>query len=207
MPPSTAATNSPSKTERVLESARQQGVLRARDLAEDLPARYLRRLAQRGDLERVGRGLYRHPDAPITEHHSLALVGARYPDARICLLSALQFHDLTTQWPRTVWIAREPGDWTPTASPVALDVVRMSGASFTDGVETHEVEGIPVRVFTPAKTVADCFKFRGNVGLDTALEALRSYVRSGVGTVEDLYHYADVCRVQTVMRPYIEATV
>ncbi|PSQ51836.1 MAG: hypothetical protein BRD28_05040 [Bacteroidetes bacterium QH_10_64_37] len=98
--------------------------------------------AQRGDLERVGRGLYRHPDAPVTEHHSLALVGARYPDTRICLLSALQFHDLTTQWPRKAGIAREPGDWTPTASPVELDVVRMSGASFTDGAETCETDGL-----------------------------------------------------------------
>lgn len=195
------------KTERVLRHAREQGVLWADDLKEDIPARYLRRLAERGELERVGRGLYRHPDAPISEHHSLALIGARYPDVRICLLSALQFHDLTTQWPRKVWIAREPGDWTPTASPVELEVVRMSGASFTEGVETHEVEGVPINVFAPAKTIADCFKFRGKVGTDTAIEALRSYVRSGVGPVDDLYHFADVCSVQTVMRPYIEATV
>ena len=90
----------------------------------------------------AGWSLKIEPDAPVTEHYSLALVGARYPDTRICLLSALQFHDLTTQWPRKAGIAREPGDWTPTASPVELDVVRMSGASFTDGAETCETDGL-----------------------------------------------------------------
>lgn len=207
MPPSDPPTNSRTKTKRILDRARQQGVVRACDLEDDLPARSLRRLAERGDLERVGRGLYRHPDAPVTEHHSLALVGARYPTVRICLLSALQFYDLTTQWPRKVWIARETSAWTPTASPVELEVVRMSGASFTDGTQTYKVEGIPIQVFGPAKTVADCFKFRSKVGKDTAIEALRSYVRSGVGPVEDLYRYAEVCRVRTIMRPFIEATL
>ncbi len=196
------------KTEQVLQIARQQGVVRARDLKDrDLPPSYLSRLADRGELEREGRGLYRHPDAPVTEHHSLALVAARYPGAVVCLLSALQFHGLTTQMPRRVWIAREKGDWTPEASPTSLEVVHMSDPSFTEGAQTHDVEGITARVFSPAKTVADCFKFRGKVGLSVALEALRDYVRSSAGPIDDLYHYAEICRVQTVMRPYIEATV
>jgi predicted transcriptional regulator of viral defense system len=183
-------------------------VVRARDLKErDLPPRYLSRLADRGELEREGRGLYRHTDAPLTEHHSLALVAARYSGVVVCLLSALQFHELTTQMPREVWIAREKGDWTPEASPTDLEVVHMSGASFTEGIQTHDVEGISANVFSPAKTVADCFKFRGKVGLSVAIEALRDYVRTSAGPIDDLYHFAKICRVETVMRPYIEATV
>jgi len=196
------------KTEQVLRLAQRKGVLRARDLEErGLPPRYLRRLESRGSLKRVGRGLYRHPDGPVTEHHSLALVAARYPDARACLLSALQFHELTTQMPRRVWVARSKGQWNPTASPAKLEVTHMSGESFIEGTETHEIEGIPVKIFEPAKTVADCFKFRSKVGLDVALEALGDYVRSEVGPIEKLYRYAEVCHVQTVMRPYIEATL
>ena len=197
-----------SKTEQVLRLAQSQGVLRARDLKEkDLPPRHLSRLESRGKLKRVGRGLYRHPEAPVTEHHSLALVSARYPDVTACLLSALRFHELTTQMPRRVWVARSKGQWNPTASPVQLEVTHMSGKSQTAGTETHEIEGTSVQIFEPAKTVADCFKFRGKVGLDVAMEALRDYVRSGAGSVGRLYRYAEVCRVQSVMRPYIEATL
>jgi len=196
------------KTDKVLQIARQQGVLRPRDLKEkNLPPRYLSRLAESGHLEREGRGLYRHPEAPLSEHHSLVLVAARYSSAIMCLLSALQFHELTTQMPRRVWIAREKGDWIPEASPTNLEVVHMSGESFTEGVEEHEIEGIAVKVFNPAKTVADCFKFRGKVGLSVAIEALRDYVRSSAGPIDALYRYAEICRVRSVMRPYIEATV
>ena len=196
------------KTDQVLEVAKRKGVVRARDLKEKgLPPRYLSRLADRGKLKREGRGLYRHPEAPLTEHHSLALTTARYPDATICLLSALQFHELTTQMPRRVWVAREKGDWSPKASPTNLEVVHMSGPSFTEGKRAHEVEGISVQVFGPAKTVADCFKFREKVGLGVAIEALRDYVRSKKGPVEELYRFAEVCRVRSVVRPYIEATV
>lgn len=195
-----------SQTDDVREFARQRGVVRARNLEErGLSSRYLRRLHERGELERVGRGLYRHPEAPLSEHHSLALVAARYPKAVVCLLSALQVHELTTQWPRRVWIARQSADWTPTASPVNLEVVRMSGPSSTEGIRTIDVEGVPVRVYEPAKTVADCFKFRSKVGLDVAMEALRDYVRTNAGSIDALFHYADICRVRTVMRPYVEA--
>lgn len=194
------------KTDEVLQLAQKQGLVQPGDLhKQDLPPRLLRRLARRGDLERVGRGLYRHPEAPLTEHHSLALVGKRYPEATVCLLSALQFHELTTQWPREVWVALGPDDWMPTASPVNLRLTRMSGPSRTAGSEKHVLEGVSVNVFGPAKTVADCFKFRGKVGLDVAIEALRDYVRQERGGVDDLLRYAEICRVQTVMRPYMEA--
>lgn len=194
------------KTDEVLDVARKQGLVRPRDLKRrGLPPRLLRRLAGRGDLERVGRGLYRHPEAPLTEHHSLALVGKRYPDARVCLLSALQFHEMTTQWPREVWVALGAGAWEPESPPVKLRVVRMSGSAFSEGAEEHVVEGVPVKVYSPAKTVADCFKFRNRIGLDVALEALRDYLKGRKGSVDDLFRHADVCRVQAVMRPYVEA--
>ena len=197
-----------SKTEDVLRLAKGQGVVRPSDLRDqNLPPRLLSRLAGRGQLERVGRGLYRHPEAPLTEKHSLALASKRYPDMTICLLSALQFHELTTQWPREVWVALSPGDWEPTASPVHLRITRMSGASRTEGIGEHEIEGVSVGVFGPAKTVADCFKFRNKVGLDVAMEALRDYLRERKGGVEELFYYADICRVEKVMRPYIEALV
>ena len=196
------------KTDEVLRLAKAQGVVRPRDLRDqDLPPRLLRRLAGRGELERVGRGLYRHPEAPLTEHHSLALVSKRYPEVTICLLSALQFHELTSQWPREVWVALGPGDWAPAASPVRLRLTRMSGMSRTEGMEEHQIEGVSVEVFGPAKTVADCFKFRSKVGLDVAIEALRDYLRQKRGGVDELFYYADICRVETVMRPYIEAMI
>ena len=196
------------KTRQVLEVAQEKGLIRPRDLKRrGLPPRLLRRLAERGTLERVGRGLYRHPEAPLTEHHSLALVGKRYPGVRICLLSALQFHELTTQWPREVWVALEAGTWKPEASPTKLRVAYMSGPAFAEGTEEHVLEGVAVKVYGPAKTVADCFKFRSRVGLDVALEALRDYLEQRKGPVNDLFRYADICRVQTVMRPYIEAMV
>ena len=196
------------KTDQVLDVAKRKGVVRARDLKEKgLPPRYLSRLAERGELKREGRGLYRHPEAPLTEHHSLVLTAARYPDATVCLLSALQFQELGTQMPGRVWVAREKGDWSPKASPTRQELTYMSGASFTEGKRAHEVEGVSVQVFSPAKTVADCFKFRGKVGLGTAIEALQAYMRSEAGSVEDLYRFAEVCRVRSVMRPYIEATV
>jgi predicted transcriptional regulator of viral defense system len=196
----------PTQTQQVLDLAQSYGVIRARDLKErGLSPRYLSRLAERGDLDRVGRGLYRHPDAPLSEHHSLALVAARYPDATACLLSALQVWDLTTQWPRCVWAARETGDWVPEASPAELEVVHMSGPAWTEGKETVSIENVPVSVFGPAKTVADCFRFRGRVGLDVAIEALKDYVRQQAGPIDDLYRFAEVCRVRSVMAPYIEA--
>lgn len=196
------------KTDQVLDMAKRKGVVRARDLKEKgLPPRYLSRLAEREKLKREGRGLYRHPEAPLIEHHSLVLTAARYPDATVCLLSALQFHEIGTQMPGRVWVARGKGNWSPKASPTSLELTYMSGASFTEGKRAHEVEGNSVHVFSPAKTVADCFNFRGRVGLGVAIEAFRAYVRSKAGPVEELYRFAEVCRVRSVMRPYIESTL
>ena len=194
-----------SKTELLLKLARQ-GPVRARDLdAAGIPRTYLRRLCDRGLLERVARGLYQLADAPTTEHHSLVVVAARVPHAIICLLSALQFHELTTELPHAVWIMIDRKSRKPTVASPAIEVVRASGRAREHGVETRTLEGIRVRLTTPAKTVADCFRYRQRVGLDVAMAALRDYLRTRRGGVEALIEAAKADRVFAMMRPYIEA--
>ena len=194
------------KTDHVLRLAREKGLLQASDLeAKDLPRRYLPRLEQRGELERVARGLYALPNREITEHHDLAVAAKAVPEGVICLLSALRFHDLTTQAPFEVWMALEEGSWEPKEDAVPLRTVHMSEASFGAGVQAHRVWKVRAKIYSPAKTVADCFKFRGQVGLDVALEALRAFRRERAGSMDDLWRYAEICRVQSVMRPYMEA--
>ncbi|WP_263820924.1 type IV toxin-antitoxin system AbiEi family antitoxin domain-containing protein [Salinibacter sp.] len=171
---------------------------------EGIPRQSLSRFVDRGDLVRIGRGLYRRPDHEVTAHHSLAVAAKRVPKGTVCLLSALQFHGLTTQNPLDVWLAIGHKDREPSVDAVSLRIVRMSGEARTKGVETHEIEGVSVPIYEPAKTVADCFKYRSCMGLDVALEALRDFHDQG-GSIDVLWHYADLCRVQTVIRSYMEA--
>jgi len=193
------------KTDRLLSLADEQGILRAREVEEKgISRKYLARLVDRGGLVRIGRGLYRRPDHEVTANHSLAVAAKRVPKGTVCLLSALQFHDLTTQNPLDVWLAIGHKDREPTVDAVSLRVVRMSGDAHTEGIEKHEIEGVSVPIYEPAKTVADCFKYRSRVGLDVALEALRDFHEQG-GSMDALWEYADLCRVQSVMRPYMEA--
>lgn len=193
---------------KVLDLARERGVLRPRDLARaDLPADYLWRLYRKEKLERVGRGLYALPGADLTEHHTLAEAALRVPHGVICLLSALRFHDLTTQSPYEVWMAIDVKARRPKEEIIPLRIVRFSGEALTAGVEQHGVEGVSVKVYNPAKTVADCFKYRNKIGLDVALEALRDCWRKRLATADELWRYAEVCRVARVMRPYLESLV
>lgn len=156
-------------------------------------------------MTRVGRGLYRLAGADVTEHYTLAAVARRVPHGVVCLLSALRFHDLTTQDPFDVWLAIDQKARRPEAESFSLRIVYMSGKSFTEGVETHTAEGVTLRVFGPAKTVADCFKYRSRIGLDVAIEALRDYRRSSQFDADLIWQYAKLCRVSSVMRPYLEA--
>ena len=130
-----------------------------------------------------------------------------YPDVVVCLLSALQFHGLTTQMPRQVWIAIDVDGRTPAKSPVRVRVVRFSGRALTEGVEIHNVGSVPVQVYSVAKTVADCFKFRNKIGTDVAVEALRESLRDRRTSPDELLRFGAVCRVENVMRPYLEAVV
>jgi len=183
-------------------------LVRSRDLRESRVDRSeLRRLTAVGVLERVTRGVYRLVDAPATEAHTVATVIKRVPQGTVCLLTALQLHGLTTQLPHQVWIALDRKARRPRLTDLPVRVMRFSGAALTAGVETRKVEGVAVRVYGPAKTVADCFKYRNKIGLDVAIEALRDYRRRYPKRGEELREYARVCRVLSVMKPYLEVLV
>lgn len=194
------------RKERILELAKQMGLIRPRDVeAAGIHREYLLRLYRDGYLARVGRGLYALPGTQTSESISLAEVAKRVPNAVICLISALQFHNLTTQIANRVWIAIENKKWEPEFDYPPLELVRFSGRAFSFGVEEHQVNRVPVKIYSPAKTVADCFKFRNKIGLDVALEALRETWRSRKATIDELWEAAKVCRVANVMRPSLEA--
>jgi predicted transcriptional regulator of viral defense system len=153
----------------------------------------------------VSRGLYSLPDPDVTEHRSTVEVSKKVPKGVVCLLSALRFHALTTQNPHQVWIAIGEKARRPKLEYPPLRVMRFSEATLKAGVNTHVVEGVRIRVFSPAKTVADCFKYRNKIGLDVALEALREVWRERRATSQELWKYAEICRVANVMRPYLES--
>ncbi len=194
------------KTDKILELVRKAGVLRPRDLdSYNIPRTYLSRLCSAGKLQRIGRGLYVLPGSSATEHHSLAEAGKRVPKGVVCLLSALSFHELTTQAPFEVWLAIGGKAWRPRLEYPPLRIVYFSQAALIAGVEEHKLEGVTVHVYSPAKTVADCFKYRNKIGLDVAIEALRECRRARHCTMDDLWHYSAICRVRNVMRPYLES--
>ena len=158
-----------------------------------------------GHLVRVARGLYAAPGYQTSEHDAMVTVARRAPSILFCLLTALRFHDLTTQAPFEVWVAIGNKEHPPRLDYPRLRAVRFSGAALTAGVEIRIVDGVKIRVTSVAKTIADCFKFRNKIGLDVALEALREARRMKRATADELWRYAKVCRVANVMRPYLEA--
>jgi predicted transcriptional regulator of viral defense system len=196
------------KIDKALQLVRKRGTLRPRDLAgQAIPPDYLDRLYRRGLIERIGRGLYAWPDAEISEHHSLAEAVRQVPRGVVCLLTALRFHGLTTQSPHAVWLALPPKAWAPKVAFPKVRLVRFSGPALTEMVQKHVIEGVAVPVYTAAKTVADCFKYRNKVGQDVALEALRDCWRSRKATMDELWSAARICRMANVMRPYLESLV
>src|SRR5487761_1907883 len=193
-------------TEKLIDLARSQGLIRPCDLAPlGIPRVSLTRAVRRGQLERGGRGIYRVPGREISAHGSLAEVARRVPKGVVCLLSALRFHGLTTQAPFEVWLAIGNKAIAPKLDYPPLHIVRFSGAAFTGGVEEHLVDAVTVRVTSIAKTVADCFKYRNKIGLDVALESLRDAWKDKRLTSENIWRYAKICRVANVMRPYLES--
>lgn len=193
--------------QKLLELFSMQGVIRPRDLDHyEISRVELSRLCDRGIIQRVGRGLYRLASAQITEHQTLAEVGKAIPNGVVCLLSALRFHDLTTQAPFEVWMAIDVKAHLPKTT-LPIKFVRFSGYALSDGIETHTVDGVDVKVYCLAKTIADCFKYRHKIGLDVALEALRESQKGARCTIDELWQYAKICRVHNVMMPYLEAMV
>ena len=165
---------------------------------------YLAKLAERGDLERVERGVYRLAGAPVLGAETMRTVSSRTPHAVVCLLSALAFHDIGTQSPNALWIAVAGKKWRPRFQGIRLEVVYKSAPQIGHGVQQHDIDGVKVKVTSPAQTVADCFKFRSRIGLDVAIEALRDTVRSRKATMDDIYEAAVRERMWNVMRPYTE---
>ncbi len=200
--------NTRTKADEVLNLARRLGVLRLKDLTtQGIHPEHLRRLYQQGALERVGRGLYRLADADVTEYATMVMVAKQFPHGIICLLSALRFHGIGTQNPREVWVAFRRGTAIPQNTNLPVRFMSFSDASFLAGIEEHVQENVSVRVTCPAKTISDCFKYRNKVGLDVTIEALREALRSRKCNVDDLWHYAKVCRVTNIIRPYLEAVL
>lgn len=194
------------QTQRVLELVRHKGMLRPIDLNEAGVARMiLTRLTARGQLEKVGRGLYRLPQTQASEFESLITVARKVPQAIFCLLTALQFHGLTTQLPRQIWIAMPRGSHTPKIDYPPVKLVQLTNAAYAEGVEVFERDQVKLKVYGVAKTIADCFKHRNKIGIDVALEALKDARAQKKVSANELWHFAKVCRVANVMRPYLEA--
>ena len=194
--------------QQVINVVRAQSVVRPKDLKElGLPKDYLYLLEKEGIIDRISRGLYQWPDKDLGRYQSLVEVSKRVPKAVLALLSALNYHNMTTQNPYEIWLAIDRKAWRPEISYPPVRFVTMSGEALYAGVEEHSIDGGVIKVFCPAKTVADCFKYRNKVGLDVALEALREGWSARKFTMDELLHYAEICRVKKVMQPYIECLV
>lgn len=197
-----------SRQQQILELARGKGIIRAEDVeALGLSRNYLYRMHKEGLLEKRAVGLYTLPAAPVTENSSLAEVAKRMPHAVVCLISALNYHKITTQIPHEIWLTIPRGSWRPDVEYPPINLTYVSGPAYSLGIQEHVINGVAVKIYSPAKTVADCFKFRNKVGLDVAIEALREAWRSRKVTMDELVEAAEVDRVSKIMRPYLEATV
>lgn len=200
--------NSGTDKQRTLALARERGTVTTREIVEEgIHSQVLTRLVREGSLERVSRGNYRHPSFPVTEHHGLVLAATAVPKGIVCLLSALSFHEIGTQMPSEVWLALDRRARRPVVSYPPLRIVRFSGEALSEGVERHRIEGVDVRITSVAKTIADLFKYRNKIGLEVALEALSEGWRERRFTIDELDRAARACRVERVMRPYVEGVI
>jgi predicted transcriptional regulator of viral defense system len=196
------------KVEHVGAIVQKQTLVRSKELKGLSVSRsHLWNLAKAGKIERVGRGLYRTKETPISANETLLEVAKRVPLGVLCLSSALRYHELTTENPFEIWLAIERGAWSPKLDYPPVRIVHFSEAAFEFGIETHSEDGGTLRVYSPAKTVADCFKFRSKIGMETAIQALRSAYREKKASMDQLWRAAKVCRVVNVMRPYMESLV
>jgi predicted transcriptional regulator of viral defense system len=192
--------------ERILQIARKKKLFRISEATRaGLHPEAIRRLTSRGQLTRVGRGLYALSSLEPTEHHTLAEVATRVPNGVVCLLTALRFHGMGTQNPRDVWLAVDRRAGVPRIDFTPTRIIRMSTAAISTGIEERTIDGVRVRITSPARTVVDCFKFRNRIGIDVAVEALKEYRRLRKGSVDSIWQQADRLRMSKVMRPYWDA--
>lgn len=173
--------------------------------AAGITAATMSRMERDGEVLRLARGLYQLPDAPLDAGHSLAEVAKRMPKSVVCLVSALAFHGLTDQIPRKIWLAIGQKDWAPKSNSSQIRIVRFTEGLLMEGVETHLIEGVPVKVFGIAKTIADCFRHRSKIGLTVAIEGLQEALRQRKATPGEIVKQAERGGVATIIRPYLEA--
>lgn len=194
--------------EKAVNFAKKHGMIRVRDaVKEGIHPETLRRLCKKGLLVKMARGIYIPADSEISQNVGLAQISKRVPNGVICLLSALQFHDIGSQSPFEVWVAIDQKAAAPRIDYPPIRIVRFSGKALSDGIEIHQIEGVEVEIYNKAKTIADCFKFRNKIGLDVALEALKDSRQRKLCTNDEIWKYAKLCRVSNVMKPYLEATL
>ena len=184
------------------------GIIRMSDALNAGISRYtLYSMLKKGELERLSRGIYRLSDTPEMSEPDLTIISSRIPKAVICLISALSYHDLTTQIPHKIHIALPTGVKTPKLESATLTISRCSNASFDTSIDSHPVDGVSIRIYNPEKTIVDCFKFRNKIGMDVVLEALKRYKENQTIDVQKLMKYAKICRVSEVIKPYLEASL
>jgi predicted transcriptional regulator of viral defense system len=184
------------------------GILRTRDaLRAGIHRRTLYQLRDSGRIEQLTRGLFRLADTPALDHPDLVTLALKIPEGVLCLISALAWHGLTTQIPHEISVAIPRGAAAPRLEYPPVRHFWFSGQAYSEGIEQHRVDGVSLRVYSQEKTLADCFKHRNRIGLDTVLEALKTYRERGPVHIEALLHYADICRVKRVMTPYLEAVL
>lgn len=183
-----------------------RGILRLAELREaGITAATVSRMERDGEVIRLARGLYQHPDAPLDASHTLAEAAKRLPRGVVCLVSALAFHGLTDQLPKKVWMAIGRKDWTPKPDGTPIRVVRFADSLLSESIETHVIEGVPVKVFGVAKTVADCFRHRSKIGQSVAIEGLQEALHQRKASPAEIARQAERGGVSTVIRPYLEA--
>lgn len=190
----------------ILQLFNSSPILRSQEItSRGIDPKSIQRLVDQREIDRIGRGLYALPGSDTSNHSTL--IAARYivPSGVICLFSALAYHGIGTQSPRRVHIAVGRGSHIPSTGNHPIHIHTFSEPAFSEGIEEYEMDGTMVRIYSPAKTVADCFKFRGKIGIDVAIEALKDVAQTRKTSVQEMLHFAEVCRVKSVMQPYMEA--
>jgi predicted transcriptional regulator of viral defense system len=193
--------------ERIIDLLKSQGIMRTGAFDKlGVERKALLRLMEKGVIERIERGLYGLVDSDYSEHETLKNISMKIPGCVVCLLSAFNYHGITTQNPRKVWIAIDRNRPVPILQNLPVRTFRYSGVAYSEGIEKHKIDGVELKVYSPAKSVADGFKYRNKIGLDVAMEALRDSLSQKKCTRDEIWNYAKICRVQNVIRPYLEAT-
>lgn len=199
--------NNKNKEDQIVDLLKSQGVMRTGALENHgINRMTLQRMIKKGVVERIEHGLYGLVDVEYSEYETLKYIVVKVPDCVICLISAFSFHGITTQNPRKVWVAVDRNRSIPKLQNLPVRTFRYSGAAYSEGIEKHDIDGTEIKVYSVAKSVADGFKYRNKIGLDVAIEALRDSLNQKKCTRDEIWRYAKICRVQNVIRPYLEAT-